>query len=64
MRPYSRRSNVIFVGNGENPTNIYALKWYVALVAPELDKGIPGMFAVDILANFIVTEFDFRATSL
>jgi glycosyltransferase involved in cell wall biosynthesis len=43
IKDFEGRSGLIFVGNGENPTNIHAMKWYVDSVANELWKGLPGV---------------------
>lgn len=43
LRPWSLRKNLIFVGNGQNPTNVHAMNWYLEEVAPEMEKGIPGV---------------------
>jgi len=40
---WRQRKDLVFVGNGMNPTNVQAIKWYMANVAHELDKGIPGV---------------------
>jgi hypothetical protein len=42
VRPWAKRKNVVFVGNGKNPTNIHALNWFVSEIVDELNKGIPG----------------------
>ena len=41
--PFSKRRNLVFVGNGENPTNIHAMKWFLESLAKEFVKGIPGV---------------------
>lgn len=43
LLPWRKRSNLVFVGNGENPTNIHAMNWYINDIAPEIEKGIPGV---------------------
>ena len=43
LRPWSLRKNLIFVGNGQNPTNVHAMNWYLEEVAPEMEQGIPGV---------------------
>jgi glycosyltransferase involved in cell wall biosynthesis len=40
---FATRKNLVFVGNGENPTNIHAIKWYLESLAQEMSKGIPGV---------------------
>ena len=40
---FNHRNNLVFVGNGENPTNVHAMKWYLESIAAELEKGIPGV---------------------
>ena len=45
---FQSRNQLVFVGNGENPTNIHAMKWYLSSIAPEMDKGIPGVKLVVI----------------
>lgn len=41
--PFSARSGLVFVGNGANPTNAIALRWYMAEVAPLLQTALPGV---------------------
>ncbi len=43
VQDFNYRNNLVFVGNGENPTNIHAMKWYIESLASELKKGIPGI---------------------
>ena len=43
IKPWSRRKNLAFVGNGENPTNVHAINWFLQEVAPEISKGIKGV---------------------
>ena len=43
INSWKDRKNLIFVGNGENPTNVHAINWYLEEVAAEMDKGIPGV---------------------
>ena len=40
---YHNRSNLIFIGNGGNPTNTLAMRWYLKYIAPELSKSIEGI---------------------
>lgn len=42
------REQLIFVGNGNNPTNIIAMRWYVDKIAPKLQKVIPGVILLCI----------------
>lgn len=40
---WSTRKNLIFVGNGKNPTNIHAMAWYLSHIAPVVADGIPNV---------------------
>jgi protein-tyrosine-phosphatase len=43
VRSWDDRKNLIFVGNGENPTNVYSLNWYLSEIAQHIENGIPGV---------------------
>lgn len=40
---FAARTGLVFVGNGANPTNALALRWYVSEVAPLLQRALPGV---------------------
>ena len=42
-RPFAARSGLLFVGNANNPTNLYGLRWFVRAVLPLLLRAEPEM---------------------
>ena len=40
-RPFEARSGLLFVGNANNPTNLYGLRWFVRAVLPRLRRAEP-----------------------
>jgi hypothetical protein len=40
---WNMRKNLIFVGNGKNPTNIHAMVWYLSQIAPVVANGITNV---------------------
>ena len=43
LKSWDERSGLVFVGNGENPTNIHAINWYLKEIAVLLIKDFPGL---------------------
>ena len=56
VNPWIQRKNLAFVGNGENPTNVHAINWFIQEVAPELAKGIHGVHTFIIGYTYMRTH--------
>lgn len=59
---FASRKDIVFVGNGENPTNIHAMKWYLESLAEEIAKGIPGV-RLKVIGNAWDTFIEGQPTS-
>ena len=51
-KQYKERVNLVFMGDGDHIADCAAMRWYTAMVAPELNKGIPGVKLIVIGPNW------------
>lgn len=43
MKGFSERKDLIFIGDGSSVSDVHAIRWYIHMVAPEVEKGVPGI---------------------
>ena len=52
IKQYKERENLVFMGDGDHIADFAGMRWYVSMVAREIDKGIPGVKLIVLGPNW------------